>query len=332
MSAKSPVAGQAVQWWQKSGFNIARYWVRSGSRLPWRSLFLKRALEPAIIGDYAMTYFPTFTPVRETNLASLKSFCAANAKPARGVELPATPTVRELMAIGNTSANAERQKRIGELIPGLNHEDCAHMALAEWPDRYITTAVVTPISIQDAPYPTLIYYDWSGAQTQLVLPFHNYPPALQGVLSLKKSVGYRMKFSHSAKPSVCKSDVPGIVRPDWMKAASCSCKGVIRHNASLGAETETQILSCPIKNQSPRIMWSWYTTKGRPVLFMEAEPDSGGVMLADYNDWVPGQTGRASDFELPPACTPVSDPRAEEADAGPNFSNPSCSDCHTTRW
>jgi hypothetical protein len=79
-------------------------------------------------------------------------------------------------------------------------------------------------------------------------------------------------------------------------------------------------------------MWSWYTTKGQPVMFMEAAPESGGVMLADYHDWVPGQTGRASDFALPDACTPVETINAVSADPAPNFSSVSCSDCHSTRW
>jgi hypothetical protein len=336
-AGETPIAGLPLQWWQKPGFDSARYWVRTGTRLPWRTLFLKRTLDPAIIGDYAMTYFSAFTPLAETKLAALKAFCAAAPRSAEAQalaqKLDPMPTARDLMIVANKAAEAERETRIAELVPGLSQKACAHKAPSQWPDRYIMTAVVTPIALEDAPYPTLIYYDWSGAQTQLVLPFHGYPPALEGILSLKKQVGYRMKFPRSAaKPAVCRPDLPGIVKPDWMKAASCRCKGVIGRNAALGIDAETQILSCPIKNQKPRIMWSWYTTQGKPILFMEAEPSSGGVMLADYNDWIPGETGRASDFELPPACTPADDPRAEPVADMPNFSSPSCSDCHTTRW
>ncbi|HEX4408838.1 MAG TPA: hypothetical protein VH206_08700 [Xanthobacteraceae bacterium] len=329
-AGETPIAGMPVQWWQKPGFDSARYWFRTGTRLPWRTLFLKRTLDPAIIGDYAMTYFPAFTPVLETHLAALKALCTG--APRSTKELSETPTARELMMIGNKTGEAERETRVAELVPGLSHKACARKTPSQWPDRYVMTAVVTPIALEDAPYPTLIYYDWNEAQTQLVLPFHGYPPALEGLLSLKKQVGYRLKFSHSAaKPGVCHSDLPGIVKPDWMKAASCSCKGVISANAALGVDAETQILSCPIRNQKPRIMWSWYTSKGKPILFMEAEPSSGGVMLADYDAWIPGETGRASDFELPNACAPVADPRAAPSGGAPNFSSVSCSDCHTTR-
>jgi hypothetical protein len=330
---ESPIATKPVQWWQSPGFDPARYWFTADTRLPWRSLFLSRSLDPAIIGDYAMTYFPTFTPLPKTGLAALQDFCASAAKSGNAEQLGATPTARELMAIRNKAAEAEREERIGALIPGLSHKACSQMSPAQWPDRFIMTAVVTPISLNDAPYPTLIYYDWSGAQTLLVMPFHDYPPSLQGILSLKNRIGYRLKISHSAvKPSACKPDLPGIVRPDWMKAASCKCRGVLKGNAALSPDGETQILSCPIKKQQPRIMWSWYTTKGQPIVFMEAAPKSGGVMLADYRDWVPGQTGQARDFELPQACqVPETAAQASAANVA-SFSDASCSDCHTTRW
>jgi hypothetical protein len=330
---ESPLATQPVQWWQTPGFDPARYWFSADTRLPWRTLFLSRALDPAIIGDYAMTYFPTFTPLPKTGLAALQDFCATAAKNSEADRLGATPTARELMTMRNKSAETEREERVGALIPGLSHKACAQMSPAKWPDRFIMTAVVTPISLNDAPYPTLIYYDWSGARTLLVMPFHEYPPSLQGILSLKNRVGYRLKISHSTvKPSACKPDLPGIVRPDWMKAASCQCMGVIKRNAALSPDSETQILSCPIKNQSPRIMWSWYTTKGQPLVFMEAAPKSGGVMLADYRDWVPGQTGQARDFELPQACQVPPNPGEASAAKAVSFSDVSCSDCHSTRW
>jgi len=328
---ESPLATKAVQWWQKPGFDVARYWFTTDARLPWRSLFLRRALDPAVIGDYAMTYFPTFTPLSQTNLSALQDLCAATAKPSTE-HFGETPTVRELMAVRNKDAEAERDERVGELIPGLSRKPCPQMTPAQWPDRFVMTAIVTPISINDVPYPTLIYYDWSGAQSLLILPFHSYPPILQGILSLKNRIGYRVKFSDLVKKTgVCRADLPGAVRPDWMKASSCECQGVITGNAALSPNAETQILSCPIKKQAPRIMWSWYTTQGQPIMFTEAAPEGGGVMLADYYDWLPGQTGEASDFELPKACASLDKSGGAAAgNAAPTFSNASCSDCHST--
>jgi hypothetical protein len=118
-----------------------------------------------------------------------------------------------------------------------------------------------------------------------------------------------------------------------MTAAACGCKGVISGHSALSPFGDTQILSCPIKMQGERIMWNWYTTEGRPVMFMEAAPQGAGVMLADYHNWLPGETGRPTDFELPKACAvPDHSAPAPAANATPTFSNVSCSDCHTTPW
>jgi hypothetical protein len=329
---ESPLGAHAVQWWQKPGFDPTRYWFSNATHLPWRALFLSRSLDPAIIGDYAMTYFPVFTPLPATDLAALRHHCAATARPIHAAHLSPTPTARDLMTLGNKTAEAERSKRIDELIPGLSLDACSRMKPPRWPDHFVTTALVTPIRITDNPYSALIYYDWSDARTQVVLPFQGSPPVQQGIISLKDRVGYRMKFSSSNRPSVCAAVLPGIVKPNWMTAASCQCRGVLARNSALSPNADTQILSCPIKTQGNRTMWSWYTTEGEPTLFFEAAPQGTGVMLADYHDWLPGQTGRPSDFALPQACEP-SDPSAAEADKAPaSFANTSCSDCHTTQW
>jgi hypothetical protein len=329
---EAPVAGRAAQWWQKTGFDPARYWMSSATRLPARAAFLHRTLDPAVIGDYAMTYFADFTPLPQTGLAALRDLCA-HADPADDAAGAATPTTRDLMAVPNPEGEAERVARIAVLIPGLSHEACARASMPQWPDRYVMTAIITPIKMTEYPYPTLIYYDWSKAETLLVLPFHGSPPVLQGVISLKKRIGYRIKLPAGGGDAKCAPILPGIVRPDWMKAAACECRGVIGRNTALGADEDTEILSCPIKAQGQRVMWNWYTAAGRPVMFTEAMPEGGGVMLADYADWLPGQTGQPSDFELPKICTPASaDTSGAASVAGSSFSNVSCSDCHTTTW
>jgi len=328
---ESPIAAQPVQWWQTGGFDPARYWISTRTRLPWRSVFLTRSLDPAVIGDYAMSYFPTFTPLPQTNLRALRDLCAG-ATDHEHAGAAAVPTARELMAIPNAAAEAERQARIGELIPGLSHGGCRHTIKAKWPDRFVTTMVLTPIRFNDHPYSALMYYDWSQAETQLILPFQGNPPVLQGIISLKKRVGYRIQLPPRGN-GACTADLPGIVRPDWMTVASCECRGVIDRNSTLGPDVDTQILSCPIKAQGQRVMWNWYTTNGQPIVFMEAQPEGSGVFLADYHDWLAGQTGQAADFALPNACAVP--PRPDDRAAGPaqpTFSNVSCSDCHTTPW
>jgi hypothetical protein len=294
---------------------------------------VSRALDPTIVCDYAMTYFAAFAPLPETGLAALRDRCTATAEHG-GAEIPAgVPTARELMTIRNEAAEAERKERIATLIPGVSHAACARTTALRWPDRFVMTAMVTPIKMNDRPYSALIYYDWSQAQTQLVLPFHGSPPVLQGVISLKHRVGYRLRHHPSGGNDTCNADLPGIVKPDWMTAASCACRAVVTQNSELSPLGDSQILSCPIRGQGDRTMWSWYATDGRPIMFMEAMPQSGGVMLADYNDWVPGQTGQAADFELPKTCTPADvSAHAAAPGAASTFSNTSCSDCHTTAW
>jgi len=330
---EAPLAGKPVQWWEKPGFDVARYWYATDSRLPWRTLFLRRTLDPTIVGDYAMTYFPEFTPLDHTDLSNLEKLCAGATKPIKPETFGPTPTARELMTLHtNPAADAEREKRIAALVPGLTHKACARQKPAQWPDRFVMTAVITPTQLDKPPSPALIYYDWKGAQTLLVLPFRGYPPSPQAALWLKPRLGYGMSMTRSsATPPVCRSNLPGIVRPDWIKSAGCTCKGVVAANSPLAPHAETQIFSCPIKHQEPRIMWTWYTTDDRPILFMEAHPWGIGVMLADYDDWVPGQTGQAKDFQLPPICK-VPDKGSAAANGTPTFSNVSCADCHSTPW
>lgn len=318
---ESPLAAHPVQWWQSPGFDPARYWFSADTRLPWRTSFVHRSLDPAIIGDYAMTYFPAFTPLTKTNLAALRDQCVATAQHA-DVASP-TPTARELMAIPNRGAAAERDERIGQLIPGLSHAECSRMTPVRWPDHFVATAMVTPIRITENPYSSAMYYDWSRYRALVILPFQGNPPVLQGIISLHDRVGYRLHYSGRG---VCAAVLPGAVKPDWMISASCACKGVVKRDSPLSPGVDSQILSCPIKLQGDRIMWSWYTTEGRPILFMEAKPQGGGVMLADYHDWLPGQEVRPSDFDLPNACKVT--PTSAEA----TFSNPSCSNCHSTPW
>jgi hypothetical protein len=105
---------------------------------------------------------------------------------------------------------------------------------------------------------------------------------------------------------------------------------VIDPGSPLGTHVPSQILECPIKMQSPRIMWSWYTTRDEPIMFVEAASEGTGVMLADYDDWVPGQSGLPGNFDLPKECVPA-DGSAEAAGHTPrSIANVSCSECHTT--
>ena len=318
-----PVAGRPVQWWQSPARDDLStwHWFSTQTHLPWRSLFLMRSSDPAIIGDYAMTYFPTFTPISKSNLSDLQSMCAKQAKSTASDRLPDMPTARDLMAIKNNDAGeAERTKRIAELIPGLSHDSCSRVKPPRWPDQFVMSAILTSARFHEGAYSSLIYYDWSKMQSQVALLFQGNPPVLKDFLSLKPRVGYRIGLP-SFKGPACAVAFPGMVRPDWITNAWCECKAVIARDSALGADADTQILSCPIKWQGARVMWAWYTTTGRPRIF--TEPAGAELMFADYLDWLPGQVARAEDLQLPQAC--MAPDKSEPM--RPTFS---CSDCHTT--
>jgi hypothetical protein len=196
------------------------------------------------------------------------------------------------------------------------------------------TMVVTPTAFKDDPLPSVTFYDWTGPQAQAAIMYQTRvkPPVTRLVTVLQKGVGYDVK-RNAFGDMQCRPIYPGIVRPDWMKAARCQCRGVIENNAALSPNEVTQILSCPISWQAPRVMWAWYTTKGHPVVFVEAASTGPGLTLADYYQWMPGQKLPAESFGLPKACIgPDNKVRPSAGSGATSFSNPSCSDCHTTPW
>ncbi len=320
---EAPLATTDVQWWSMPGVKdqAIRHWFRKQTRLPWRSVFLTPSPNPAVIGDYAMTYFPTFAPLSKTNIARLRDFCAAHAKKSNAAAANAT-TARALMAIRNEAAEAERLQRIGTLIPGLSHAACSGVAPVPWPNQFVMTAIFTPQSFRRRPYSTIMYYDWNGTGSQVAGNYQGTPPLLQNIVMLKKRVGFWLRRDKSAGVK-CLAVYPGIVRPDWMTSAFCKCRGVIARNPDLNPDGVIRIFACPIKWQLGHVMWSWYTPKGHPVVFIEAAASKAGIMLADYYRWLPGQTPPATFFDLPKECV---------ATNGANPIDPSCSDCHTTPW
>jgi hypothetical protein len=202
------------------------------------------------------------------------------------------------------------------------------MKPVRWPDHFVMTAVISPINFAEDPNPALIYYDWETTKTQLAVMFHGRPPKPEGLVSLKYGVGYRLL--RTPRGPTCDAVYPGMVRPDWMTVAACQCRGVLDHNRELSPRDVTQILSCPIRGQQHRIMWNWYTSNGKPVMFKEAGPEGGGLMLADYYDWLPGQKIPPKDFDLPPICAPISEASRAAAGGHNTLANPSCTDCHTS--
>jgi len=331
---EAPIATKKVQWWKTADADgrAQWQWYTVDTRLPWRTMFSSRVPDPAVIGDYGITYFPTFVPLVETKLARLRDLCAAKTQKASPAKA-AAHTARELMALGSDITETERAERIQALVPGLSRKACSGVSPPRWPNQYVMTGILSPIPFKWTPLPTMLYYDWERAGT-LFAYMHEartVPPALEMVSVLTKGVGYGIERLPNGN-FVCSAKSPGVVRPDWMAVAGCECKGVIDHNPEFSPDEVSQIRACPVKGEGLHVNWSWYTTEGRPILFAEPDAIGLGLNIADYYRWSPGERMPPEAFELPQLCT-----RAEEAGLPPvgnglpaaNTAN--CSDCHTTR-
>jgi hypothetical protein len=331
---EAPVQATPVEWWKMPGSEdrAQRQWYRTDTRLPWRTMYPSPSPEPAVIGEYGMTYFPTFAPLAETNLARLRNFCAANAHKVTGAAATAS-TARELMAAGPDIADAERAERIQALIPGLSRQACTAMTMPRWPDQFVMTGILSSIPAKWTPLPSLIFYDWKGAATLFAYMHEarSVPPVIELVSVLTPGVGYAMERLPNGA-FACAARSPGVVRPDWMTWAGCECQGVIDHNPDLGPQEVSQIRACPVKNQDLRVNWAWYTAQGRPILFMEPGAVGNGINVADYEQWLPGVTMAKEAFEVPQLCTHAEEAGLPPVGHGlPAETTVSCSACHTTQ-
>jgi hypothetical protein len=331
---EGPVTAKKVQWWKTADATGRSQWqwYTTDTRLPWRTMFSSRVGDPAVIGDYGMTYFPTFTPLSDTTLAKLRDLCTAKAQ-TPSASAAAAKTARELMAIGSDVSEVERARRIQSLIPGLSRQACSSVNPPRWPNQYVMTGILSPIPFKYTPLPSMIYYDWegAGAMFEYLHEARSVPPVVEMVSVLTRGVGYSIeRLPNGAMACAAKS--PGMVRPDWMIVAGCECKGVVDHNPEFGPHEVSQIRACPVKGEGLHVNWSWYTTDGRPILFAEPDAIGMGLNLADYDRWLPGEKMPQQAFELPQLCT-----RAEQAGLPPVGSGlaaartANCVDCHTTR-
>jgi hypothetical protein len=334
---EAPLLQTPTQWWKSPAADERTdwYWFKTGTRLPWRTLFPAPSTGPAVIGDYALSYFPTFEPVSETNLARLRDFCATRREKEASSAAGSAKSARDLMAIRNAGAEAERVGRIRSLIPGFSQQACARMPPVQWPEQFVMTAIISPIRFNEVgPFPGILFYDWTGAEAQVARLFlpRERPPVLALLPLLQKGIGYHVQQTRSGEIA-CSPRYPGMVRPNWMTANKCQCRGVLDGKSALGPSETTQILSCPIPGQGGRVMWNWYTAQGRPLLFAEAGAKGDGLMLADYGAWLPGQKIPAAEFSLPPQCigpdNKVLAPPGGHADRFTREAGASCANCHT---
>lgn len=302
---EAPVGPKQTQWWKMRTpeGRSKRQWYASDTRLPWRVMFPDRSPDPAVIGDYAITYFPDFAPLAETRLKRLRDFCVAHARQPDQATAAAR-SARQLMALGKDLSDSERSKRIQALIPGLSHKACAGLVPPVWPNRFMMTGILTPVQFKWTPLPTQLIYDWDRAATLFgyLYEARTRPPTLEIVSVLKNKIGYSVERQPN-RIFACGAKGPGVVRPNWMASAGCDCKAVLDHNSVFGPDEVSEIRACPIKHLGLYPMWTWYTRAGRPILFTEPHANSTGLHIADYYRWLVGAVMPQDAFDVPKQCT-----------------------------
>jgi len=331
---EAAIATKNVQWWKTASPDGRTnwQWYTADTRLPWRVMMADPSPEPPVIGDYGVTYFTTFAPLAETELARLRERCMATAQPGPLAARTAA-TARDLMTLASDIGASERGKKIQALIPGLSRNGCAADRPPIWPQTFTMTAILSPVEFKWTPLPSVLFYDWQNAATLFAYLYkaRSAPAELEIVSVLKNGVGYSVERIPNGK-LVCAAKAPGVLRPDWMAHAGCECKAAIEGNSQLSPDETSQIRACPIKAEGLRTIWSWYTQSGRPILFAEAGATNRGLNIVDYHQWSPGATMPAATFAVPELCT-----RAAELGLPPvghgltGAAAFPCSDCHVTQ-
>ena len=315
-----------VEWWKlpaKPDPATTWHWYSADKRQPFRSLFASPSDALAVLGQYAMIFYPDFKPVEQTRLPELLEFCRA-----QGGDIPAPMSVAELKAYladnPNEGLEAERDAKTHSLIPGLSLAACGGQTLPGWPakENLGFTTFMTPVKFSVDPFPTEILYQWAseGQRTRLVYPSasdQEYGDAL-----LVGPHGYGINRMRDGSVSCAPGVMPGIPQPDWPVKGNCKCRGVLEDNPVLSPGKTTQILTCDMA--PPSVFWTWYTDKQEPVEFYQTEspPDVGtGLALADYYDWKPGAEIPKGAFDVPQQCF------ASNAPKPPVLPN-ACYTCH----
>jgi hypothetical protein len=319
------VLNSQVEWWKTPAANggVGWYWLNSKTRLPWRVMMTKSKREPAIIGEYAMTYFPAFSSLATTNLGPLKELCTRSAERGEAV----SGGLKAILAGGDGALTApQRAERITQLIPGLTRS-CAAAKPVRWPDKFFMTGIMTSTDLEYGPFPAQMRYDWTArAQlTRLRNPDDpSAPSAIDGLL--KPGVGYDIRRHESGELS-CEIAYPGVIRPDWVANGKCECRGVLNNSPAFDRNNVIQILSCPLTESS--VFWVHYTNSGRPLMLRSTDQDFVGLALADYDRWTPGASTPAGLFRVPRQCeAPNGSPFKAMFSRNPTNAK-NCAGCHS---
>jgi hypothetical protein len=309
----------AVDWWRTAiAPTPASYWIwyKTSDQTPFRLVFPHASDRLAPVSRFALSYQVGFTQLAQTDLEDIAALCRRSAPTRARNGRRALAQLIEGMSHSHHRADDE----IARLFPALD-ASCPNIDFARWPEKVVLTGLMTPLDSDEPPYPTEVLYDWTvpGQRTRTFAP-PNGPIAAQDSLLLGAR-GYTVTH-YRRNRLVCRSVLPGTIRPDWASRAPCQCAAVINGTTTLSPYGTTQVMVCPLSN--PRVAWAWYALAGRPTTFMvtsrAGDEGKGLFAVLDYRDWLPGYPSPRAAFDRPPQCAP-------RADSPPHPSK-RCSSCH----
>src|SRR5262249_12594066 len=209
------------------------------------------------------------------------------------------PALRSL--IDNLARSRARSDEVKRLMPAL--AACPADSLPQWPKKLALTGLMTPFDSDENPYPTEVLYDWNARGQRSRVFF----PAQSGIVVqdalLLGSRGYNVTYRQNERP-ICAAVLPGTIRPDWPFRGSGTREAEIDGGTPLTPDGPTRIMACSLA--SPRAAWAWYTTSGRPMVFMVTSMpgDEGAALFAvlDYWQWAPEHDVPRSVFNRPDRC------------------------------
>ena len=246
---EAPVGTKNTQWWKTAGPDgrAVWQWYRTDNRLPWRIMFPTRNAEPAVIGDYLLDLFHIVRAGQGNQSRRLaRPLRRQGAEARRGgrcrhyrARIDGGRQGHRRVRTGNAHCIAHSRRKPASMFAGDDDE------LAE-PVRHDRRA--DPDSVPVHPLPSMIYYDWDEAGTMVGMM--NSPHPCRRRSNLKsvqtKGVGYGIERRPNSA-FACRAATPGVVRPNWMISAGCTCSAVIDHNPELGPDETSVIRACPSK-------------------------------------------------------------------------------------
>lgn len=321
-AGSGPVLKVAVNWWTTAIEPApSSYWVLSkhSDGTPFRLVFANPSDKFLALSRFALSHLIAFEALERSDLSEIASSCKTAPRPksagAKGlneaIDAMAHSTLRD-------------DEAIARLFPGLKYP-CSVLSEDLWTKKLGLTGMLTPFDSGQDPVPMEVLYDWSvPAQRSRIFPRQG-DIAAHDYLMLKEG-GYNVTY-RSDGAALCIPGLPGALRPDWAQRAPCECSAQIDAGTAVTPDEPIKILSCPLN--MPRIAWAWYTSSGRPTVFMvtskPGDQGSRSFAIVDYHEWSPNlPMGRAT-FAAPKDC-----PDSPIVPAGmPTGAIANCITCHS---